>query len=261
MNKPGDNLMSRRKFVNVTASGIATTALLSTPILSLAAEKTKIKAVAFDAFPIFDSRPVFALVNSLYPDKGIALSNTWRTAQFEYTWLRTTAGQYKNFWQVTEDALIFAAKKNGVELNVTDRKKIMESYLNLNAWPDVLPTLNTLKEAGIRLFFLSNMTAEMLSANSKNAKLEGYFEYLLSTDKVKAFKPSPAAYQMGIDSLKLKQEEIAFAAFAGWDAVGAKWFGYPTFWVNRQNMPLDELSVTPDGTGPDLTSLASFVKS
>ena len=261
MNTPGGNFISRRKFVSVAAAGIAATTLLSTPILSLAAEKTKIKAIAFDAFPIFDPRPVFALVNSLYPDKGMALSNTWRTAQFEYTWLRTTAGQYKNFWQVTEDALIFAAKKTGVDIAMGDRKKIMESYLNLNAWPDVLPTLKALKEMDIRLCFLSNMTTEMLSANSKNAKLEGYFEYLLSTDRVKAFKPSPAAYQMGIDTLKLKKEEIAFAAFAGWDAVGAKWFGYPTFWANRQNIILDELSVTPDATSANLSDLVSFVKS
>jgi 2-haloacid dehalogenase len=253
--------MNRRKFVSLAGGGIGAITLLSPPILSLAQEKTKIKAIAFDAFPIFDPRPLFELVNSLYPEKGMALNNSWRTAQFEYTWLRTTAGQYKNFWQVTEDALVFAAKKNGVDLVINDRKKIMDAYLNLDAWPDVLPTLKALKEMGVRLCFLSNMTAGMLSINSKNAKLEGCFEQLLSTDQVKAFKPSPVAYQMGIDALKLKKEEIAFAAFAGWDAVGAKWFGYPTFWVNRQNMPLDELNAIPDGTGNDLIGLLSFVKS
>jgi 2-haloacid dehalogenase len=253
--------MNRRRFVSLAGGGVGAITLLSNPILSFAEENTKIKAIAFDAFTIFDPRPVFALVNSLYPDKGMAFNNSWRTAQFEYTWLRTTADRYKDFCQVTEDALVFAAKKNAVSLAMNDRKKIMDSYLNLNVWPDVLPTLNALKEMGIRLCFLSNMTAEMLSANSKIAKLEGYFEQSLSTDRVRAFKPSPVAYQMGIDALKLKKEEIAFAAFAGWDAVGAKWFGYPTFWVNRQNMPLDELSAIPDGTGIDLTGLINFVKS
>jgi 2-haloacid dehalogenase len=34
----------------------------------------------------------------------------------------------------------------------------------------------------------------------------------LSTDRVKAFKPDPRAYQMGVDAFKLKKEEIAFAA-------------------------------------------------
>ena len=65
---------------------------------------------------------------------------------------------------------------------------------------------------------------------------------------------------MAIDAFRLPREEILFAAFAGWDAAGAKWFGYPTFWVNRLNVPAEELGVTPDAVGRDLTELVSFVK-
>lgn len=256
-----NKILSRRNFINLTAGGIAATSLITAaPLAFAAAEKSKIKAIAFDGFPIFDPRPVFALVNSLFADKGEAITNSWRTAQFEYTWLRTAAGQYKNFWQVTEDALIFAAKKNGINLTAGNRQQLMEAYLHLDAWPDVLPALKVLKEAGIRLCFLNNLTVEMLNAGIKNARLEGYFEYLLSTDYVKAYKPSVTAYQMGVNALKLKKEEILFAASASWDAAGAKWFGYPTFWVNRQSLPLDELSVMPDGMGKNLTDLVSFVK-
>jgi 2-haloacid dehalogenase len=63
---------------------------------------------------------------------------------------------------------------------------------------------------------------------------------------------------MAIDSLKLKREEILFAPFAGWDAAGAKWFGYPTFWVNRLGGPAEELGVVADGMGPDLNALVKF---
>jgi len=56
----------------------------------------------------------------------------------------------------------------------------------------------------------------------------------------------------------LAREEIAFAAFGGWDAAGAKWFGFPTFWVNRLGVPQEQL-VDPDGTGPTLAELAEFV--
>jgi 2-haloacid dehalogenase len=63
---------------------------------------------------------------------------------------------------------------------------------------------------------------------------------------------------MGVDAFKLKKEEIAFAAFAGWDAAGAKWFGYPTFWVNRLNAPVEELGAMPDGIGSGLGDLAKF---
>ena len=59
----------------------------------------------------------------------------------------------------------------------------------------------------------------------------------------------------------LKREEILFAAFAGWDAAGAKWFGFPTVWVNRLTSPAEELSVTPDVTCNDLSGLVAFAAS
>jgi 2-haloacid dehalogenase len=65
---------------------------------------------------------------------------------------------------------------------------------------------------------------------------------------------------MGIDAFKLKREEILFVAFAGWDAAGAKSFGYPTFWVNRLGLPAEKLGVTADAVGPNLTDLVTFVK-
>jgi 2-haloacid dehalogenase len=46
---------------------------------------------------------------------------------------------------------------------------------------------------------------------------------------------------MAVDAPKLRREEILFAAFGGWDAAGAKAFGFPTFWVNRMGSPLEEL--------------------
>ncbi len=63
---------------------------------------------------------------------------------------------------------------------------------------------------------------------------------------------------MAVDAFRLNPEAIAFAAFAGWDATGAKWFGFPTVWVNRLNSPAEELSVMPDVTCRDLSGLVAF---
>jgi 2-haloacid dehalogenase len=109
------------------------------------------------------------------------------------------------------------------------------------------------------LAFLSNMTVKMLEAGIENSSLQGIFEHVLSTDQLRTYKPDPRAYQLAMDAFRLAREEILFVAFAGWDAAGAKWFGYPTFWVNRLASPEEELGVTPDATGHDLTSLVSFV--
>ena len=243
-------LMDRRKFVALAAVSLAAPAFGAT---------RPIKAIAFDGFPIIDPRPVFAKAEELFPGRGAALSEAWRTRLFEYTWLRTLGQHYADFRQVTEESLVFAAKASKIELADDQRKALMQIWLSLKAWPDVAPALNELKAAGIRMAFLSNLTDAIMDAAVKNSALQGLLEPHLSTDRVKVFKPDPRAYQMGVDAFGLKKEEIAFAAFAGWDAAGAKWFGYPTFWVNRMNMPVEELGVMPDGVGPGMADLVKFV--
>jgi 2-haloacid dehalogenase len=218
-----------------------------------------VKAIAFDAFPVLDPRPVFALAEKLFPGKGADLAAAWRTRQFEYTWLRTASHQYVDFWRVTEDALVFAAKLLKLDLPSNQRVRLMDAYLAIRCWPEAPEALRALRNAGIRLAFLSNMTQEMLEAGIRNSGLEGVFEHVLSTDRVAAFKPDPRAYQMGIDAFGLRREEIMFAAFAGWDAAGAKAFGYPTFWVNRQNQPAEELGVRADHSGTTLDDVVRYV--
>lgn len=250
---------SRREFIGGTVSGLALTAFTSS-IMNISTTGNKFKAVAFDAFVIFDPRPVFATVNQLFPGKGKEVVEIWRTKQFEYSWLRTAGAKYKNFWQVTEDALSFATKKTDVHLQPGDRTMLMSKFTSLNIWPDVLPALQKLKQNGVKLAFLSNMTVDMLKTSARHAKIETYFDYFISTDEAQTYKPAPAAYQLGLQRLKLTTEEVLFAAFAGWDAAGSKWFGYPTFWVNRQKAPSEELGVTVDAAGPDLDELLKYLK-
>lgn len=249
--------VDRREFLYI-AGGVATGLLASASPIQ-AATKPTIKAIAFDAFPIFDPRPVFALAEKLFPGRGTELGNAWRTRQFEYQWLRALSGQYADFQQATEDALVFSAKLLKLDLVPEIRKQLMDVYLELKVWPDVLPALKSLKSAGFRLAFLSNATAKILDAGIKNSGLDGLFEHVLSTDSIRTYKPDPRAYQMGMNALKLKREEILFVAFAGWDAAGAKSFGYPTFWVNRLNLPAEELGAVADASGQNLTDLVSFL--
>jgi 2-haloacid dehalogenase len=254
-------LVNRRELMALAAGGVAAANAnaIAPAGQARAASGAKIKAIAFDGFPIIDPRPVAARTEEIFPGRGLELGNAWRARQFEYTWLRTLGGHYADFWQVTQESLIFAAKLLKIDLSADQRDQLMQTYLTLKAWPDVLPALEALRDAGIRVAFLSNLTDAMLDAAIKNSGLEGFLEGHLSTDKVRAFKPDPRAYQMGVDAFNLKKEEIAFAAFAGWDAAGARWFGYPTFWVNRLNLPVEELGVVPDGVGSSLGDLVKFV--
>jgi 2-haloacid dehalogenase len=251
--------ISRREFITMVA-GSAATGFLATSSLAMGRSTTpKIKAIVFDAFPIFDPRPVFALVGQLFPGHGLELSNAWRTRQFEYTWLRTLSGRYADFWQVTDDALVYAANTLKLDLTHEKRGRLMQAYLELKIWPDVAPALKVLRNSNFRLGFLSNLTPKMMNAGISNSGLDGTFEQVLSTDRVKAYKPDPRAYQIGVDAFGLSREEILVVAFAGWDAAGAKSFGYPTFWANRMNLPAEELGVVPDAAGRDLTELTRWI--
>lgn len=250
--------MNRRTFMHL-AAGTAAASLIGQPLTSRAASAPRYQAVAFDAFPVFDPRPIFKLTETLFPGKGIALGNAWRTRQFEYQWLRALGGRYTDFWQATEDALVFAAQNAQLDLTADKRDQLMQAYLQLNAWPDALSALKTLKASGVRLVFLSNMTRTMLDTNIRHAGLDGLFEQILSTDQIRSYKPDPKAYELGTKSLGLKREHIAFAAFAGWDVAGAKWYGYPTFWVNRLKAAPEVLEASADVTGAGLDELVHFV--
>ena len=252
-------MLSTRRDLIVGAAVSAAAGTVTAATAAIGAQPG-IKAVVFDAFPVFDPRSVFALAEDLFPGKGFELGNAWRTRQFEYTWLRVVSQRYADFWQVTADALVFSAKSLRLELSEEKRARLMQAYLELKPWPDALAALKSMKDAGLRLAFLSNFTPRMLQAAVAGAGIDGLFEALLSTDAIRTYKPDPRAYQLAIDALKLRREEILFVAFGGWDAAGAKSFGYPTFWVNRQNLPVEELDAPPDAIGTTLGDLVSFLK-
>jgi 2-haloacid dehalogenase len=228
--------------------------------LASADSGSRVQAVLFDAFPIFDPTPIFAMAEQLFPGKGTELSDLWRNRQFEYAWLRSLGGRYQDFWQITKSALVFAAESLKLDLTPEKRDRLMEGYLKLKTWPEVPAVLKSLREQGLRLAFLSNFTPRMLRACIEQSGMEGIFEHVLSTDAVRTYKPDPRAYQMGIDAFHLRREQMVFVAFAGWDVAGANWFGYPTFWANRRNQRVAEMGVLPDASGSDLSTLKNFVR-
>lgn len=253
---------SRREFIHAVAASSTACALAACERRGEPSAPTapaRIAAVAFDAFVIFDPRPISALADALVPGRGAELVGLWRARQFEYAWLRALAGQYADFWHVTEAALVHAAGALQLTLDGPARARLLRAHLELRPWPDVVPALTALADAGVRLALLSNFTPRMLAAAVASAGLTGRFEHLLSTDAARTYKPDPRAYRLGTTTLRLAREQIAFAAFAGWDAVGARWFGYPSVWVNRLGRPVEALGASPDATGVDLGVVVDLV--
>lgn len=226
-----------------------------------AARRPRFKAVAFDYLVLFDANSVVGAAEQAFPGKGRDLAQLWRTRQFDYTWLRSITDRYVDFSVITEDALVYTANAMKLQLTPERKQRLLNAYLHLAPWPDTAVTLRRLREHGVRVIALANFSPTMLEANAQNAGLTGLFDALVSTDTNRTYKPDPRAYRLGMERLRLAKHDILFAAFGGWDAAGAKAFGYPTVWVNRFNQPAEELGIQPDQISSDLSGLLEFVLS
>jgi 2-haloacid dehalogenase len=247
--------VNRRRFIAAAAAGAAASVVGAT---TMGVSRVTYDAVAFDGLVIFDTRPVAAAAAALFPQRGSALLAAWRARQFEYQWLRALGGRYVDFMQVTEASLDFGAAQLGIALDTTAKSRLLNGFAELQIWPDVPEALTALRRSGVRLAMLSNMTGAMMTNGLARGGVAAHFDAVLSTDAIGTYKPDPRAYRLGVDALRLPKERVLFAAFAGWDVAGAKWFGYPTFWVDRLGAPPEELGVAADGVGDDLAALVRF---
>jgi 2-haloacid dehalogenase len=217
--------------------------------------KKRLKALVFDAYgTLFDVHSVIATCEQVFPGQGAALSRAWRAKQLEYTWLRSLMGRYEDFWQVTEAALVFAARSVGLRCDAAARQRLMEAYLHLEPFPEVKPALEEVSD--YTLAILSNGSPRMLKAAVESAGVARSFKHVISVDEVKIFKPSPRVYELAPRKTDVAAHDIGFVSSNFWDVAGAKSFGFWTCWVNRGQAPEDELGFVADLTVSTLSGLA-----
>jgi 2-haloacid dehalogenase len=219
-----------------------------------------LSAVLFDLFgTLLDVHSVAARGDQLFPGQGTALSQLWRDKQLEYSRLRTLSNRYVPFTQVVEDALQYACDALRLPLDSAGRGLLMHAFTQLTPFSDAIPALQRLVAAELTLGVLTNADPGLLEDSLHGAGLDDYFDVLLSADQARAYKIAPAVYELGPLTLGHPASELLLISGNGWDAVGAKWYGYRSFWVNRSGAPLDRLGGVPDGTGRTLNDAVDFV--
>lgn len=258
--------LERREFVKIAAAATAIGGAMSTSATVLAAEMTAkfkgIKALAFDAYgTLYDVFSVTALCEELFPGKGNALAQLWRVKQLQYSMMRSLMGRHKDFWQLTGDGLSYATKSLKLDLTADKRKRLMEAYLSLAAFPDVKPGLEALKKLGLRLAVLSNGEPKMLAAAAKSAGIANLLDANISVEDVRIFKPSPRVYNMGPEKLNVSNPELGFVSSNSWDAAGAASAGLITFWIQRSSAePPEELGFGAGQVVKALTDLPQLLR-
>lgn len=214
-----------------------------------------VDAYVFDAYgTLFDVQSVGALAERLVPGNGAALVNLWRTKQLEYTWLTSLMERRHDFAQATSEALAYAVAALRLPLDAAMRRELAAAWLDLVPFPDAKDTLERLAPAP--RWILSNGTQAMLDPLVERSGLRAHLDGILSVDVAGIYKPSPRVYALATAQLKLPPERIGFVSANGWDAIGAKSFGFRTWWINRGGLPVDRHGPAPDAVVRSLAEIA-----
>ncbi len=212
----------------------------------------------FDAYgTLFD---VHAAVRrhaaALGPDAQ-RLSDFWRAKQLEYSWVRSLAGTYRDFWALTEEALdtAFAAFPSA---DRRFRDDLLEAYRRLDCYPEVPAVLKDLKAEGARIAILSNGSPRMLDQAVRAAGLEASIDDVFSVDQIRIYKPDPRVYEIATLQYRVFPNAISFQSSNRWDVAGAARFGFRAVWINRSGAVDEYADMRPAAVLKDLTGLPSL---
>ena len=221
----------------------------------------EISALVFDAYgTLFDVHSVTRLAESFFPGRGSALSAAWRTKQLEYTWMRSLMGRYEDFSRITVASLDWALESVGAEAGDAQRRALIDEYRRLATFPEVPEALGQLASRRA-LAILSNGHPDMLNAVVEYNGLAKLFRGgVLSVHPARVFKPAPEVYRLAEEALGVPRSLMGFVSSNGWDAAGAKSFGFRAFWVNRAGAPVERLGAAPDEIVNDLAGLAKLLE-
>jgi 2-haloacid dehalogenase len=224
-----------------------------------------IRACIFDAYgTLFNIHAPVGRIAGELDGKGPALSDTWRLKQLQYTWLRALMGAHADFETVTGKALDFALAAHGIDeahgFDATDlRRRLMDLYMTLDAYPDVPATLARLQDMGKTTGILSNGNPAMLEAAVSSAGLAGRLDHVLSVEEIGIYKPAPRVYALVCDRLGITASQVCFVSTNGWDAQAAAFFGFQTVWLNRFDMTEEKLPGRLSATISGLEELAPLL--
>ncbi|MGB9042376.1 MAG: haloacid dehalogenase type II [Pseudolabrys sp.] len=212
----------------------------------------------FDAYgTLFDVHAAIARHRAQAGPDADRASAIWRTKQLEYSWTLTLAGQYEDFWVLTERALDYAlALVPSVDKSL--KPVLLDSYFKLDAFPDARMALKALKAKGRKTGILSNGSPAMLESAVAAAAIGDDLDAVLSVDTLKMFKPRPEVYALVTDRFKCRPGDVTFVSSNRWDVMAGVRVGFHGLWVNRANLPDEYQDFAPERTLNDLSSLAGI---
>jgi 2-haloacid dehalogenase len=211
--------------------------------------RTRPEVVAFDVNEtLLDLAPVSAaLMEAGQP-------GTLLPTVFARTLLTGFAAATVGSWCAFRDAFDTALQQAS-DLGADQRASVLESFGRLAPHPDVEPALRRLVEAGFRVITLSHGSPGVAEAGLERGGIASLVERSLSSEQIRAWKPSREAYLWAAGSCGVAPDRMALVASHGWDVLGAQRAGLTGAWFPRSERTYPAVYEPPHITASDLAGV------
>jgi 2-haloacid dehalogenase len=207
--------------------------------------------VAFDVMETLASlEPLRARLTQTGQPPG--LLEAWYTRTLRDGMALSATGDYTGFTEVADAAL-----RGLTHYTISDDQVayVMAGFDELPAFPDALPAVTRLAEAGLRVACLTNGSASFTSSFVERAGLR--VDRIISVGEVYRWKPAGVVYLYAAEVLGVSPDRLALIAAHDWDCHGAKRAGLTAGWVSRKAGGFGAPFAPPDVQGEDLTEVAA----
>jgi 2-haloacid dehalogenase len=182
------------------------------------------------------------------------LLEAWYTRTLRDGMALSATGDYVAFTDVAESAL-----RGLTNYSLSDEQvaQVMAGFAELPAFPDAVPAITTLTEAGVRVACLTNGSAYLASSFVNRSGLGALVDRVITVGEVFRWKPAGVVYRYAAEVMDVPAERMAMVAAHDWDCHGAKRAGLTTGWVSRKSGGFGAPFAPPDVVGDDLNEVAS----
>ena len=169
------------------------------------------------------------------------------------------SNRFQFFMSVLEADLAGLLAEHGLAASDTAMVEALSIMKTLPAYPDAQAAYAVLKDAGIRVFALSNGAAGSTKSLLDRAEMSELVDEVLSVDDVKLSKPRPEVYLYAVETAKVKPEEMMLVACHPWDVSGAIAAGLQGAYVGRGRPYPSRLFAEPHVKGESLTEISHSI--
>ena len=167
----------------------------------------------------------------IFGDKGAM--RLWFANLILYSAALTVAGCYVPFTDIGAAVMKMLADTRGIKIDDTDKKELTEKFSTMPPHPEVPAALRKLRDAGFRLFTLTDNLLEVQTRQLEHGGIVDLFERRFSADGVKHHKPSRQAYAYVEKELGAEPSQLCLIACHTWDTLGAVAAGWEAALIKR----------------------------